>query len=178
VGWHAVDTSPFEKGDSVLIVGGGPIGLATIQALRARHAGKIIVSEVSAKRKEFARRIGADFVFDPTKDEIVAQCRKLCNGQGVDVVFDAAGVQNALGPAILAMRARGTLLNIAVSEQTASIVPNDLLFKEKRYMGVACYAKGNFQAVIDAISEGKLAPADMITKKVKLDNVVEEGFET
>ncbi len=57
--WHAVKTSPFKKGDSVLILGGGPIGLAVIQTLVAKGAEKIIVSEVASRRREFAKHFGA-----------------------------------------------------------------------------------------------------------------------
>lgn len=67
VGWHAVESSPFKRTDSCLILGGGPIGLAVIQALRARGCAQIIVSEVSGMRKQFAKDFGAHVVLDPTK---------------------------------------------------------------------------------------------------------------
>jgi threonine dehydrogenase-like Zn-dependent dehydrogenase len=176
VGWHAVDVSPWEPGQSVLILGGGPIGLAVIQALRARGADQIIVSEVSPRRKEYAKQFGASHVLDPTKDDIVARCRELCDGQGVHVAFDAAGVQAGLDAAILAIRARGTLVNIAVWEKACSISPNDLVFKERRYMGVATFHRQDFQAVMKALSEGKIKPRDMITTRIELGEVEEKGF--
>lgn len=127
--WHAVNISPFKKGDSTLILGGGPIGLAVIQALKARGATKIIVSEVSPKRKDFARQFGAHYVLDPTKDDIVARVREICDGRGANVAFDAAGVQAGLDQAIQSIRARGTLVNIAIWEKTATITPNMLVFR-------------------------------------------------
>lgn len=154
VGWHAVNISPYKPGDSVLILGGGPIGLAVIQALKARGAEKIIVSEVAPKRRDFAKQFGAHYVLDPTKDDIVAKVRELCDGQGANVAFDAAGVQAGLNQAVMAIRARGTLVNIAVWEKAATLHPNDLVFKERSYMGVATYVKGDFQDVIDAIASG------------------------
>ncbi len=93
VAWHAVKISPFKQGDSVLILGGGPIGLAVIQALQAKGAGQIIVSEVAPRRKEFAKEFGAHYVLDPTKEDIVARVRELCDGQGAHLAFDATGVQ-------------------------------------------------------------------------------------
>ena len=155
VAWHAVDTSPYKPGDSVLILGGGPIGLAVVQCLIARGAEKIIVSEVAPKRREFAKQFGAHHVLDPTKDDIVAKVRELCDGQGADVAFDAAGVQAGLDQAVLAIRARGTLVNIAVWEKAASLHPNHLLFGERTYMGVLTYVTGDFKHVIDAIASGK-----------------------
>ena len=154
VAWHAVNISPFKKGDSVLVLGGGPIGLAVIQVLKARGADNIIVSEIAPRRKDFAKHFGAHHVLDPTKDDIVARVKEICNGQGANVGFDAAGVQAGLDQAILAIRARGTLVNIAVWEKAASLHPNHLCFPERYYMGIATYVQGDFQDVIDAIASG------------------------
>ncbi|KAI4161983.1 MAG: hypothetical protein LQ342_004431 [Letrouitia transgressa] len=156
VAWHAVNISPFKKGDSVLVLGGGPIGLAVIQSLKARGAEIIIVSEVSPRRKEFAKQFGASHVLDPTKDDIVATVQDICGGSGANVAFDAAGVQAGLDQAILAIRARGTLVNIAVWEKAATLHPNSLVFRERKYMGVATYVEGDFQDVLDAIATGKV----------------------
>ncbi|MCJ1486097.1 hypothetical protein MMC06_006273, partial [Schaereria dolodes] len=176
VAWHAVNMSPLRKGDSVLILGGGPIGLAVIQVLKVKGAEKIIVSEVAPRRKEFAKQFGAHYVLDPTKDDIVVRVREICDGQGANIAFDAAGVQAGLDQAILAIRARGTLVNIAIWEKNASIFPNNLVFRERRYMGVATFVRGDFQGVIDAIASGQLKPDAMITRKIKLDEVEEKGF--
>ncbi len=92
VAWHAVNISPFKKGDSVLILGGGPIGLAVVQVLKARGAKTIIVSEMAPRRKEFAKQFGAHYVLDPSKDDVVARVKDICDGRGVNVAFDAAGV--------------------------------------------------------------------------------------
>ena len=139
----------------MLILGGGPIGLATILALKAKGAEKIIVSEISSKRKEFARDFGAHFVLDPTKDDIVGRVREICDGQGANIAYDAAGAQSGLDAATRAVRARGLVVNIAVWEKTATITPNLFCFRERRYQGVATYQKGDFQDVLDAIGSGK-----------------------
>lgn len=92
VAWHAVNVSPFKKGDSVLILGAGPIGLAVLQVLKAKGAGKIIVSEMSPRRKDFAKKFGAHYVLDPSEDNVVATVNDICDGQGANLAFDAAGV--------------------------------------------------------------------------------------
>ena len=190
-----MNISPLKEGDSVLVLGGGPIGLAVIQSLKARGVGKIIVSEIAPRRKEFAKQFGADYVLDPSKENIVARVLEICNGQGVNVAFDAAGVQAGLDQAILAIRARGTLVNIAIWEKSAAMNMKALVFRERHYMGVATYVKGDFQDVIDALASGKtifvskllfikltygdlgqLKPDAMITRKIKLDKVEEKGF--
>lgn len=191
VGWHAISISPYKPGDRVLVLGGGPIGLAVVQALKARGCDKIIVSEISPRRKQYAKEFGAHHVIDPSKDDVVAEVKRLTNGEGVDIAFDAAGVQVGVDTAMPAIRARGMLVNIAVWEKRATLNMNDLVFRERAYMGIACYALGDFEQVIDAISTGKnfaqnmdctltkigkLTPEAMITRKIKLDEVEEKGF--
>ncbi|KAJ9613272.1 hypothetical protein H2200_003214 [Cladophialophora chaetospira] len=176
VGWHAVDISPYKEGDSVLVLGGGPIGLAVVQALVGKKCKNIIVSEVSGRRREFAKQFGAHHTVDPTKVDVVEEVEKLTGGEGADVGFDAAGVQPAVDTAFRAIKARGTLVNIAVWEKRATLAMNDIVFRERAYMGIATYSLGDFEAVIDAISTGKMKPEGMITKTIKLDQVAEEGF--
>ena len=156
--------SPFKEGDSVLILGGGPIGLAVVQALVAKGAEKIIVSEVAPNRREFAKQFGAHHVIDPVRDDVVAKVFEICDGRGVNVAFDAAGVQAGLDKAVLAVRPRGTLVNIAVWERPISFNPNNLTFRERNYMGVATYVKGDFQEVINAIASGKTSTRNEITR--------------
>lgn len=156
--WHAVNLSPFKKEDSVLVLGGGPIGLAIVQSLKARGAENIIVSEPAARRREFATQFGAHHVLNPTTEDIVAKVHEICDGRGANIVFDAAGVQVGVDLAILALRARGTFVNIAVWEKPLSLQPNNLTFRERKYVGTATYVQGDFDEVINAIANGKLSP--------------------
>jgi threonine dehydrogenase-like Zn-dependent dehydrogenase len=136
VGWHAVDISPYKSGDNVLVLGGGPIGLAVVQALVGRGCKNIIVSEVSSRRREFATQFGAHHVVDPSKEDVVKRVEDLTDGMGADVGFDAAGVQIAVDTAFLALKARGTLVNIAIWEKRATLQMNEMVFRERNYMGV------------------------------------------
>lgn len=184
----------MKKGDTVLVLGGGPIGLAVIQCLKAKGAERIIASEVAPGRKEFAKRFGADYVLDPTTDDIVARVKEICGGIGADLAFDAAGVQAGLNQALKAIRAQGTLVNIAVWEKPAQLQMNDLVFRERKYIGVTTYVAGDFQEVLDAIASGRrplsyplscaangwtigqLKPEPMITRKIRMDEIEEKGF--
>jgi 2-desacetyl-2-hydroxyethyl bacteriochlorophyllide A dehydrogenase len=178
VGWHAVKISPYKPGDTALILGGGPIGISTILALKAKGCENIIVSEVSRKRQEFATNFGAHHVIDPSKTDIVARTRELTDGKGAHVVFDCAGVQAALDQAVHATRARGCIVNIAIWEKPCTIQTNDFNFKERTYMGIATYEVGDFQEVLDALSSGSMKPAEMITQRIKLTEVEEKGFKS
>lgn len=166
VGWHAVKMSPMKAGDTVLVLGGGPIGLSVIQALKAKGAGRILVSEVAERRKQYAKEFGADIIIDPSKEDIVKRVHDITEDVGVSVVYDAAGVQVGLDSGILCLRVHGTFLNIAIWEKPCTITPNIITFTERKYQGVATYQRGDFEEVLDAISKGLIKPERMITKKV------------
>ena len=136
VGWHAIKISPYSEGDSAFVVGGGPIGLAVVQALIGRGCKNIILSEVSVTRRNFAKSFGAHHVLDPREQDVVAEVKRLTGGLGADVGFDAAGSQYAIDTAFESIKARGTLVNIAVWEKRAQINMNEIVFREKAYLGV------------------------------------------
>ena len=62
-----------------------------VQALKAKGAGKVIVSEVAERRKEYATEFGADIILDPSKEDVVARVKELTDNVGVAVVYDCAG---------------------------------------------------------------------------------------
>ena len=93
VAWHAISAAPEISPDSiVLILGGGPIGLAAILCLKAKGVSRIIVSEVAASRQNFAKQFGASRVVNPIKDNVREIVLSESGGKGADVVFDCAGV--------------------------------------------------------------------------------------
>lgn len=166
VGWHAAKVSPHRPGHAVLVLGGGPIGLAVIQCLKAQGAQLIIVSEVSEIRKNRAREFGASCVVDPTKEDLVATCSRLSKGRGVAVAFDAAGVQVALNQAVDCLTYHGTLVNLALWESRPTLDLNQIVFREKKLQGVIAYERGDFEEVMQAITMGSIQPERMITNKI------------
>jgi threonine dehydrogenase-like Zn-dependent dehydrogenase len=129
--------------------------IAVVQVLVGRGCQNIIVSEISTRRQQFALDFGAHHVIDPTKVDTVKEVQRLSKGPGADVAFDAAGVQVGLDTAMKAIRARGTLVNIAIWEKRATLQMNELVFRERIYMGSATYSRKDFNDVIKAISTGQ-----------------------
>ena len=179
VAWHAVDAAPLKDsadsaGPKCLIFGGGPIGLAVLQVLKARGAQLVICVEVAKRRQEFARDLGAHYVLDPTTTEDIAgECLRLCGGRdGPDVVFDCAGVAASLETACKSVRPHGTVVNVAIWEKSVPFNPNWLVFREATYKAVLGYQKKDFRGVVDALASGALRPAQMITSKIRMEDLV------
>lgn len=173
------------------------MGLAVIQVLRARGAGKILVSEVSSRRQELAQHFGADYILDPTKQDAVQICKTACGDEGPALVFDAAGVQPGLDLALAASRTGATIVNIATWKTQPLINSVPFIMGEKNYIGTMVYVKEDFDQVMEAMESGKstsvnvmmceplntkmlagaLQPTPMITDVVPLDKVIEDGFQ-
>ncbi|OAL46600.1 GroES-like protein [Pyrenochaeta sp. DS3sAY3a] len=176
VAWHAISAAELKADSVVLILGGGPIGLAIVQCLRSLGTKKIIMSEVSPSRQRFAREFGAHHILDPKTYDIVALSKELSGSDGPDIVFDCAGVPASLTTACNAVRARGTVVNVAIWEKEVPFNPNMLVFREAKYTAVLGYQRKDFQAVIDQLAAEKLKPANMITSKIQLEDLVECGI--
>ena len=147
VAWHAISAAPVTQDSTILVLGGGPIGLAVVQCLRALKVKKIIMSEVSKSRQGFAKEFGAHHVLDPKTYDLVAISKELSRGDGPDVVFDCAGVPASLNTACQAVKARGTVVNVAIWEKEVPFQPNMLVFKEAHYTAVLGYQWKDFEAV-------------------------------
>lgn len=159
VSWHAVNESPFKANDNVLIIGGGPISIGTVQVLKLQGAKNIIVSEMMERRKQFSKQHGATHVLGPGADDIPKQVHKITGGVGADVAFDTAGVEVALNAAIDSCHAHGSIVNIAVWNKPPAIHVNSLMYQEMRYMGVTLYDEQSFVDVIRALQYGESVPS-------------------
>lgn len=88
---------------------------------------------MAKERQNFARNFGATTVINPVIDDVVKVSKELCDGQGPDIALDCAGVAASIKSAVLAVRAKGTIMNVAIWEKAVPFNPNDLVFGEKRY---------------------------------------------
>ncbi|KAH6867522.1 chaperonin 10-like protein [Thelonectria olida] len=178
IGRHSITGSGFKPGQSVLICGAGPIGLAILLILRVMGVSKVIVTEVLQSRMEQARKFGADAVINPLQagSQTLNAIHEVVEG-GVDIAFDATGLQSTLDLSIASVKAGGVIFNVAIHKKALILNVNDLGLKEKRLLGGICYFQEDFDVVIGMLAEGKLDAEQMITSIVPLSNIVKGAFE-
>ncbi|KAL4862501.1 hypothetical protein BDV12DRAFT_190381 [Aspergillus spectabilis] len=184
VAWHCIRTSGFQPGQTALILGAGPIGLAILMLLRVWGAKTVVISEVTASRKQMARDFGADLVVDPTDsttpknglDPVVEATQAAVQADGVDVSFDCTGLQTTLDTAVAAARPGGTVFNVAIHEKPLMLNLNAVTLTEKRLTGGICYTDADFRGLIEALEEGKVAAEKLITSIVDLEDVIDKGL--
>lgn len=105
---HSLHLASISAGESIAVIGGGPIGLLTIAALRAVNAGRIWVVEPLAHRRELARTMGADVAVEP--DEAVHAILSDTGQRGVDCAIDCAAGEHTSSQAIQLARNAGRVL--------------------------------------------------------------------
>lgn len=105
-------------------------------------------------------------------------CRDLCDGKGVDIAFDAAGLANGntLNMAIAATRSLGQITNIAIYAAPVPIDLHAMYMGEKKLNGIIGYTAQDYKEVIEAVSAGKIRCDDLCTAKISLDDLTEGGF--
>lgn len=172
---HSIRRSRLKQGDTVVVFGSGPIGLATIQAARAAGASKVIAVEISKIRKEYASKFGANRVLDPSDMDVAAQVKEI-TGKGAEVAFETVGLQSTLISALGSLQAGGQLVVTSIWEHEAAFNPNLLVLTEKEVIGTIAY-RDIFPATMALMADGRISTTGWITGKTNLSNVVNDGFE-
>jgi threonine 3-dehydrogenase len=125
------------SGRSVLITGVGIIGLMAVTIARAAGAGKILVTDVSPRRLELAKTLGADVAFDSRAGDWPEKARALTHDQGPEVLLEMSGHPQAIRQGFAALRNGGTAALLGLpSEPVALDLPNDIIFKGATVLGI------------------------------------------
>jgi len=175
---HFVRMSTFKPREKTMVLGCGMMGLGVIAHLKNAGAGLIIATETNEKRREVAKKLGADYVFNPQKvSNLKEEVLKLTNGEGVEVVFDCSGVLQAFQSATSFLRRGGQLLLAGLIAKEVSIVPANFVINEWQLQGALAFYSDEFPMVIDFLEKGISPVKELITSKIKLGNIVKEGFD-
>lgn len=183
VGFHAVRRSGIQAGDTVGVFGCGPIGLTVVQAAVVAGAKQIFVSEPNEARRETAIELGADVAIDPFEEDPVEHITGETNG-GANITFEFAGIEPTFNAAVRSTRRGGTITVGSVSDKAISTDLNDVVLTERTVKGTYCYGfppqsfRTEFDAVIELLAEGRINTDSYVTKRIPLDEIVREGFET
>ncbi|MGW6199729.1 NAD(P)-dependent alcohol dehydrogenase [Kribbella sp. NPDC055110] len=120
---NSLDCAP---GSSLLVLGGGSVGLSAVLAAGVRELGTVIVVEPLVQRRELALALGATHAVDPADGPLSEQVRGIIS-RGVDYVIDTTGVVSVLEQAMLSLAQRGTVGIIGVPSDPAAALPVGLI---------------------------------------------------
>lgn len=169
----ALEKINFQVGESVVILGAGPIGLLFTQLFRAAGAGEIIVSEISDYRVKFAEESGATLAVNPQKDELEKMVKERTK-VGADVVVDAVG--SLFKQALTLVRPGGKVLLFGQDYKAKDeITQNDITRNEVTVVG-SYIARYTFPQTVRVIESGNLALNKLITHRLSLE-ALPQGLE-
>lgn len=171
---YAVRQSALKAGDTAVVFGLGPIGLLIVEALRAAGASKIYAVELSPERQAKAEELGAIVVKPEEGETVVDAILRLTDG-GADVSYEVTGVPVVLQQALASVRKAGECMVVSIWETEASFDPNELAIQEKSLKGIIGY-RHIFPKVLELMEQGYFAADKLVTKKINLSDIVEEGF--
>lgn len=170
----AMDMVRLLPGETVVILGGGPIGLYFVMFYKAAGAGKIIVSEPSEFRAKYAKELGADVVVNPITDNFEEIVKTNTNGMGADVTVDAVGT--LIKDAIACTRRNGRIVlmgqNGAVNE---TICQNDIVSNGLQIFG-NYIGKNIMTQTVKVLEAGVIPVEKIITHRLPMSKF-EEGLD-
>jgi len=178
IGCHATDRGAATRGDHVLIIGAGPIGLATLEFTRLTGA-TITVMDMNEARLEFCRstyNIPHTVVFKGDGTEI-DEIKSITNGDLYSVVTDATGNNRAMSNALNYVAHTGTLVYVGITTDEVSF-PHPLLHRrEMTIKGSRNALPSDFTRIIKLIEDGEINTEPWITHRTAMSEVI-DNFES
>jgi L-iditol 2-dehydrogenase len=169
---EGLDMARMRRGATVLVIGGGIMGLLTLALAKARGAGTTILSDPVASRREAARRLGADIAVDPTAEDLTQAVDRATSSRGVDLACEAVGKPELLALAARLTRPRGVVQLVGVCPK-GSTFPADLFdfhFRELTLTGA--YGRGTaFRRVLPLLT--RIGAASLVTDHYPLERITE-----
>jgi L-iditol 2-dehydrogenase len=171
---HGVDLAEIKPGASVVILGGGVIGMLTLQLARLAGAGSVVLSTRQASRRALAEKIGATASVDPSAGDVVA---KIAGPSGIlpggaDVVIECAGVADTMRQMTQLARRGGTAVMLGVMPKDALVPlePFDIFFRELRILGSFVNPFTHRRAA-ELIASGAIEVEALITRQTALEDI-------
>ena len=170
VGVHAVAKSRIVAGESAIVLGLGPVGLACIAELKMRGIGPIVAADYSPKRRALAEALGADVVVDPRVTSAIDAWRHV-DGIRPLVIFEAVGVPGMVNEAMRVAPRNARILVVGVCMQQDHIYPMLGIRGELSIQFALGYEPGEFASALTAIADGQIDLSAWITGSVGIDGV-------
>jgi alcohol dehydrogenase len=166
--FHAIDSRPLAEGETVAVLGVGPVGLCAIQAARGAGASEVIAVDMVEDRLQMADSFGATPVH-LTEQDPRAEVKNLTEGRGVDLAVEAVGHPDALDLALRLARKAGTVSATGVYAERVEVHMGVLWIKAITLTSGHANVIKHLDPVLELLSSGELDPSPLVTHHMKLD---------
>ena len=165
----------FVAGDTVVVIGPGPVGLMTVQLCKALGAERVILVGTRSTRLDMGARLGADVVVDARNGDVIAAVRKAAGPRGVDLVIEASGAQEAPQQCLEMVRRGGKVLVVAFYKQPVTLDLGRAVREDVTLYGTRGEGGNNVRRALSLVAQGKVRGRDLVTHRFPLDEI-QEGF--
>jgi len=171
IGAHGIRRAGVRKGEFVLVVGAGPIGLGVMEFARIAGA-QVIAMDVNEKRLAFCKeRLGVVTTVNPVKDDVTEKLRQVTGNDMPTVVVDATGNRKAINNAFQYMAHGARYVLVGLQKEEIVISHPEFHKREATLMSSRNATKEDFDHVMNAMKAGWVKPATYITHRVKFEEV-------
>ena len=163
----------IEMGDTVVVIGAGPIGLMHVKLAKAKGARTVIVSELHDHRRATALECGADKAVNPEKEDLDAIVKAATNGIGADVVIMAIGIPALTRPAIALARKGGRVSLFAgfTTGVSAEIDPNIIHYNELIVTGASALKRKDYATAMQMVAKKEFKADQLISHEFSLKDI-------
>ena len=168
-GLRVVYLTKMQPGSRVLIIGAGPIGLATAYWARLLGAGPIAITARSPRASRIALEMGATR-FLISSDRLAEEATEALHGPP-DVVFECSGAEGMIAKSVECAKVGGTVGIVGFCSVPDSFVPSVAVLKEVTFVFSLVYSRRDFEHSLDVMNKGDVAATLMITDTVSLDEL-------
>ncbi len=161
-----------KPGDTVVVVGAGPVGLAAIMTAKLYGPGRIVAIDLADSRLESARQFGADDIINSSGGDPVEQVREITDGLGADVAIEAVGVPETFELCTELVRPGGHVANIGVHGHPATLHLETLWIKSIT-ITTGLVDASSTATLLKLVAEGRLDTTPLATHRFKLDQIGE-----
>jgi alcohol dehydrogenase len=175
-GFYGAQRGMIIPGDTVAVMGGGPVGICAMVTSRLWGPAQVIAVDAVDSRLEVAKKNGAcDVTINPTKEDAVKKIMDLTDGRGADVTIEAVGVEPTYKLALDAVRPGGNVSLIGVFEHPVSLPMNELWIKNI-YISMGLVDMNNMDQLLNLIAKGKINMKFLQTHVKPLNDIM-EGYD-
>lgn len=171
IGVHAVNLVHNIKGKSVGILGVGAVGLSILQAAKTAGCGDLIATDLLPMRLEVAKKLGASKTFDAGRTDIIEAIKGATVGKGLDVVFEAAGVNDAVRTATEIVRPGGFLVAGGIPDNNIMTVEASIVRRKELTIQLLRRSNNTLHDAINLLADGKVDVNSYITHRFPLSEV-------
>ncbi|MBD3406237.1 MAG: zinc-binding dehydrogenase [Candidatus Lokiarchaeota archaeon] len=172
---HGIEEANIELGDTVVVIGAGPIGQMLMMLAKKSGASTVIASDLAELRRNMAKKAGADIVIDPAEEDPIERVKEETSGYGADVVIEAVGLPTTWEQAVKMTRNAGmtVLFGGAASGTKFEIDTVRFHYGQLTIKGVFHLTPKHVEQALNLIISGSIKPEILITHEMPLQKITE-----